>query len=514
MLSRNKFLVVIFVVIGVLMLSASRESLGQSSFGSLTVEKEQHWDTYLVGGTCIYATHNIAVADLDGDGEMEITTGGFTYDIANGTRVRSSAPLKIWNWNGQNLTLEASYKWPETAGRASITCVAAADINHDGQTNLLTGGGMANESGFFSQVRIWRWDGKNLALRASKEWNSTHGLSGVSAAIVVDADNDGAAEIVTAGGVTNTEENYTSAQLRVWRWVAEKGDLELLANAEWRDGQASSANSLCSADVDNDGQIEIVTAGYNHGLANSSAQLRVWRWNGKELSLRANMEWRTVEGTYALNSAGGVQGNTYLSNVKAGDVDGDGAVEIVTGGFTYTGEAVPGQLRIWNWTAGSIVLEKSSEWTSEYITEVKAITLNDVDADGQTEIVTSGVTAGQSSFSENATLKELAQLKVWSCNGAELTLEHSEEWTVGEGVCAWNVASGDVDRDGTVEIVTVGCMYVTDMCDPDMRIWSVPRETLSTSESKGWQTELAAVAVACIVVIILATAYLLKKRHA
>jgi hypothetical protein len=39
-----------------------------------------------------------------------------------------------------------------------------------------------------------------------------------------------------------------------------------------------------------------------------------------------------VEGGYALNIAGGVQGNTMVNNVKVGDVDGDGAPEIITGG--------------------------------------------------------------------------------------------------------------------------------------------------------------------------------------
>jgi hypothetical protein len=54
-------------------------------------------------------------------------------------------------------------------------------------------------------------------------------------------------------------------------------------------------------------------------------------------------------------------------------------------------------------------------------------------------------------------------------------LEQSEDWVIGEGVCAWNEATGDMDRDGIIEIMTVGCMYVGDLCDPDMRIWSIER---------------------------------------
>jgi len=168
-------------------------------------------------------------------------------------------------------------------------------------------------------------------------------------------------------------------------------------------------------------------------------------------------------------------GNTLVNNLKVGDVDGDGASEIVTGGFAYDGEKVNAQLRIWNYSGQTLALEKSQEWATKDVSEVKAVSLNDVDGDGRIEIVTSGVTAAQGSFAENATDKELAQLRVWSWDGKTLKLEQSQDWTIGEGVCAWNVATGDVDKDGTVEIVTVGCMYVSNMCDPDMRIWSIAK---------------------------------------
>gem|GEM_PF-4666404 len=41
---------------------------------------------YGVGGTCIPGSHNLFVADVDGDGVMEIVTGGFMYWVVNGSR--------------------------------------------------------------------------------------------------------------------------------------------------------------------------------------------------------------------------------------------------------------------------------------------------------------------------------------------------------------------------------------------------------------------------------------------
>jgi hypothetical protein len=66
------------------------------------------------------------------------------------------------------------------------------------------------------------------------------------------------------------------------------------------------------------------------------------------------------------------------------------------------------------------------------------------------------------------------------------------------------VASGDFDNDGTVEIVTVGCMYINNLCDPDMRIWSI---------STPLPSDLIIAAVAGIVILTLAGTYLIIKKH-
>jgi len=46
----------------------------------LVLEWEQHWETYGVGGTCNFGTHNFFVGDVDSDGVLEMVTGGFAYD--------------------------------------------------------------------------------------------------------------------------------------------------------------------------------------------------------------------------------------------------------------------------------------------------------------------------------------------------------------------------------------------------------------------------------------------------
>lgn len=428
---------------------------------NLVLEVEQHWDTYGVGGTCIAGTHNVAVADVDGDGAQEIVTGGFSYGVSNESRTNLSAPLRIWSWNGQNLVLEKSEDWI-----GNIACVYAADADGDGQVEILTDGRSANDTNSASSLLIWNWDGKNLFLKGS------YADVSASSIFVCDVDGDGQPEILTAGRAYNTSQ--ANAQLQIWDLT--QRNLTLKADSEWSaTNDIARANSVYAADLDNDGLIEIVTGGYANSPKNSSGQLRVWQLSEKGLMLKSNAEWRTVD-DYTLDSAGNVMGNTMVYNVKVADVDGDNYSEIATGGFTYDGNKALAQLRIWNWTNGVLNLEKSKEWASLDITELKSISINDVDSDGKPEIVTSGATCGYGSFAANAPNKSRAELKIWSWNGKNLSLKESTDWIVGEGVCAWNDCTGDLENDGKLEMVTVGCMYVGTLCDPDLRIWSMPAE--------------------------------------
>jgi hypothetical protein len=85
-----------------------------------------------------------------------------------------------------------------------------------------------------------------------------------------------------------------------------------------------------------------------------------------------------------------------------------------------------------------------------------------------------------------------------------LKLEQSKDWTIGEGVAAWNIATEDIDNDGTVEIITVGCMGESGLCDPDLRIWSLNIKNNSVSP-----IFVAAVILGIVIVVI--AIYLISK---
>jgi hypothetical protein len=426
-----------------------------AQYGNFMLETEKHWDTYGVGGTCNHGEQNLFLADADGDGVMEIITGGFTYDAAH---LRFEAPLDIWSWDGQNLILEKSHRWD-----GSTNCVYVADADGDGVNEVFTAGPFRNETGSYSSLRVWHWNGEELSLEAHYE-----GVS-VGSIFVSDVDKDNTPEIITVGGLYGDSQDT----VRLCLWRLERNSLILEENLRLDVANVTSAASVYACDLDNNGEVEIVTGGYSDNRNNSKGQLCIWHWNGEELLLKADEKWQMVTGCYALNIAGGIFGNTMVNNLKVGDGDGNGVPEIITGGFTYDGERVNAELIIWSWNGSFLDQEIRQIWTTDYLTEVHGISLDDVDGDSRTDIVNSGMVAAFGSFASNVTERDRGQLRIWEWDGTTLTLKHSLDWTIGEGFDAWNVGTGDLDNDGTVEIVSIGCMSISQLCDPDMRIWSI-----------------------------------------
>ncbi len=435
----------------------------------------------------------MAIADFDGDDVPEIATGGFAYTEYNQNSFW--APFKIWNWDGTNLNLEANLTWT-----GSISCTYAADADGDGKTEILTTGPVRNDSGTFYSLRVWSWDGHDLTLKASYEGTYMGTVS------VGDVDGDGKPEIVATSSSLFNNQNAV-AQLSIFRMT--EGSLTKIATVNWDSGDYARANAVYAYDLNNDGKAEIISAGYTNFLNNSHGQLRVWQFDGATINLKSNTEWYTVDGAYSPDVAGNVMGNTLANNVKVADVDGDGTPEIVTSGFTYNGNQAQGQLRIYNWTSDALNLEASQEWTNLDITQPTSIAIGDVNGDGKQEIIVGGGTSGYGSWAPNAPGKSRAELKVFGYEGNTITLLQSKDWIFGDAAMAWVVGTSDLNEDGTMDIVTIGCIENGTLCDPDLRLWNLP----STAGAFGFLPLVAAGTGAVAVVAVAAAVLLLRKRR-
>ncbi len=206
-----------------------------------------------------------------------------------------------------------------------------------------------------------------------------------------DVDADSQWEIITGGNYRDAS-GHNHAQLCIWN--ASTATLENVNTWYW--GYETYIKVVASADVDMDGKIEIVTAGNYYDGSRDIAQLCVW--DGATLAFENVRTWYR-------NS------NTYIESVDVGDIDGDGKIEIVTGGYYNDGSKNVAQLCVWS--GAGLALENTKTWYWTDSTYIRSIDCNDADNDGTMEIVTGG------SYYDGT--RNVAQLCVWS--GANLCLK-------------------------------------------------------------------------------------------
>jgi hypothetical protein len=130
---------------------------------------------------------------------------------------------------------------------------------------------------------------------------------------------------------------------------------------------------VAASDVDGDGQAEIVTGGYFDSGSVDVAQLCVW--DGASLAFENVQTWWWT-------------GNTVIESVGVGDVDGDGGVVVVSGGWFWDGSHFNSQLCIWS--GDSLGVEAIRTWCWGSGSWITSVAVGNVDGDAYTEIVTGG----------------------------------------------------------------------------------------------------------------------------
>ncbi|MEW5761035.1 MAG: FG-GAP-like repeat-containing protein, partial [Candidatus Thermoplasmatota archaeon] len=342
----------------------------------------------------------------------------------------------------KNLPLNNFNKWNSPWGyHAYSEAVDIDDVDNDGTIELATTALEYTGSYWHLVLRVFNWKNKVLT---QEGWThaSVWGYHEYGMGLVIaDVDNDGDKEIVTCGMAYYATDGYWRSVLRIWNWNGASFTHETYTYwlSPW--SRHSHAYKVYADDVDKDGVKEILIAGLEYSGSNWYSGLRIFSWIGGSLSSETWYYW-LPEGPH-----------DHAYNVYSDDVDNDGTKEIVVVGLTSVGGLwVTAYLRIFTWVGGALTTEAYERLRSDWNNQMyyHGVYICDVDRDGVKEILVGSMQYSGSNWYND--------LRIYSWISNTLTLEKSEKWLApgGSHGHVYSVYAADIDNDGIVEILTGG----------------------------------------------------------
>jgi hypothetical protein len=233
--------------------------------------------------------------DMDRDGDMDLAVGQFGYHEGE-TRWMEN----LGNWKFKSHILQSLsgpiHTIPDDIDKDSDLDVVSLVSQEWEEIYLFENGG----SGQFKSHLIW---------------GSTNEDFGSSGMRLVDLDKDGDVDVLFTNGDAF---DYIPPRPRPWhgvQWLENMGNFKVSYH---RIGNLDGASAACAADVDNDGDLDVVAVSAWSLWDKPESQSLVWfENNGKMKFSRHDLT----------NSP------THLITLETADMDGDGRTDFVSGGM-------------------------------------------------------------------------------------------------------------------------------------------------------------------------------------
>ena len=369
----------------ILTLSNSYNAFIEDDIGTLTINDDDISFTKVVIDTTADSARGVHVADIDGDGDLDI--------------VSASANDRTIAWYENDGGADPTWTAVDIATTADgAQDVHVADMDNDGDLDIVSA-----SSG--DDTIAW-YENKGADVNGNLAWTAADidtSASGAYDVYVADMDNDGDLDIVSASWGDDTI-----------AWYENDGNK---ADPTWTAANiattAEGAMDVYVADMDNDGDLDIVSASFSDDTI-------AWYENDGA----AAPTWTAID---IDNTAEGA------SDVHVADIDGDGHLDIVSASRndnTIAWYKNDGDKANPTWTATNIAT------TAEGAMDVYVA---DMDNDGDLDIVSASFSDDTIAWYEN----DGAADPSWTAADID---------TNADG--AWDVYVADMDGDGDLDIVS------------------------------------------------------------
>jgi hypothetical protein len=244
---------------------------------------------------------DVEAADLDGDGRLDLAVAAFGWDKTGETAV-------LFNKTADGAA--PAFERRQVDERHGGIHVVPADVDGDGKTDLVVLLAQEHES-----VVALLGDGKG-GFKPRTLYAAPHPNWGSTGIQLADLDKDGDPDVLMTNGDMFDDDilkPYHGVQ-----WLENTGRLKFVARPL---AGLAGAHRAVAADLDGDGDLDIAASAFSGivgGKAAESLPSLVWL----EQTARGRFERHTI-----------AVGTPAFPTLDAGDVDGDGDVDLVTGVF-------------------------------------------------------------------------------------------------------------------------------------------------------------------------------------
>jgi MYXO-CTERM domain-containing protein len=386
-----------------------------------------------------------SAGDVNGDGFGDVIVGAYQFD--NGQADEGRAFVYFGSASGLSTAAAWTAESNQVSAQFGWSIASAGDVNGDGYGDVIVGAYLF-DNGQTDEGRAFVYFGSASGLFTAPAWTAESDQAvayfGVSLASAGDVNGDGYGDIIVgASGFDNGE----TEEGRAFVYLGSASGLATAAGwtAEPDQGDALFGYSVASAgDVNGDGYGDIIAAAYlfDNGQTNEG---RAFVYFGTASGLSAPAAW-TAESDQA-------NGEFGISVASAGDVNGDGAGDVIVGAKLFdNGQTDEGRAFVYFGSASG--LSTAAAWTAESDQADASLGLSvasagDVNGDGYGDVI-----VGANLFDNGETDEGRAFVYFGSASGLSTTAAWTAESDQASASFGTSVASaGDVNGDGYGDVI-------------------------------------------------------------